>query len=166
MGNVRKWITVLAAVLVASAASVHGQGTHYWSLQYGTRSTLLGGAIIGDVDDLSATYYNPGAMTLLDSGQVILAARVFQHTKYIFTSGLQAETELDDRDLDPVPTFVAGSLPYLLIGKTRLAYSLLVRHKFNMVLEGRRIDARDIVSQSLGSESFNSLAEAMYGITE
>ncbi len=172
MSSTRKKVIVIAVLLITTATSAYGQGSHYWSLQYGTRSTLLGGAIIGDADDLSATYYNPGAMTLLDSGQVILAARAFQYTKYTFTNGLQEDVELDDKDLNPVPTLVAGSLPFLLPGKTRLSYSLLVRYKYKMGLEGRRIDSRDVVSQSPGSENFvgeaqieEKLSETWAGLT-
>ena len=36
----------------------------YWNLRYSTQSTPLGGAVIGNVADLSATYYNPGRLGL------------------------------------------------------------------------------------------------------
>ena len=54
------------------------QDSHYWNIQYGTRSTLLGGAVIGSVTDLSATYYNPGAVALFKDAGFILSARVYQ----------------------------------------------------------------------------------------
>jgi len=37
--------------------SVSAQGAHYWIETIGTRSILLGGAVIGSVDDLGATFY-------------------------------------------------------------------------------------------------------------
>ena len=50
------------------------QDAHYWNIQYGTSSTLLGGAVIGSVSDLSATYYNPGAVALFEDANFIFRA--------------------------------------------------------------------------------------------
>ncbi len=61
-------VAASAVILLAGLHSARGQDTQYWNLQYGTRSTLLGGAVIGSVSDLSATYYNPGALGLYKAG--------------------------------------------------------------------------------------------------
>ena len=58
--------------------SVLPQDAHYWNIQYGTRSTLLGGAVIGSVSDLSATFYNPGAVALFPDRSFVLSAMVYQ----------------------------------------------------------------------------------------
>ena len=50
-----------AAACLCLAPFARPQDSHYWTNQYGTRATLLGGAVIGSVLDLSGTYYNPGA---------------------------------------------------------------------------------------------------------
>ena len=63
--------TVIAATLMLGGltANVGAQDSHHWTQQYGTRSTLLGGAVIGSASDLSATYYNPGAIPLQKKGR-------------------------------------------------------------------------------------------------
>jgi len=50
---------LLNFVIIVLQVSSTAQENNYWSIQYGTRSTLLGGAVIGSVSDLSATFYNP-----------------------------------------------------------------------------------------------------------
>jgi len=40
-----------------------GQSYRYNSLQYGLRSTLLGGAVVAGSEDLSMVYYNPAALS-------------------------------------------------------------------------------------------------------
>ena len=76
MGNVQEMAMVMAIVLVTCAASAHGQGSYYWSLQYGTRSTfdLAYGEyklpIIGKKFTLQAgkvilSFHRPGATELL-----------------------------------------------------------------------------------------------------
>jgi len=61
-------ITFLFAIL---SAQLFAQENNYWNIQYGTRSTLLGGAVIGSVSDLSATFYNPGAIALFTDDKFI-----------------------------------------------------------------------------------------------
>ncbi|MCK5572460.1 MAG: hypothetical protein KAJ12_06850, partial [Bacteroidetes bacterium] len=50
-------IGIQIVLLLLLNISAPGQETYYWNIQYGTRSTLLGGAVIGSASDLSATYY-------------------------------------------------------------------------------------------------------------
>ena len=57
------------------------QDSHYWTNQYGSRATLLGGAVIGSVLDLSGTYYNPGGMSLVEKPHTLMAANVFQYPR-------------------------------------------------------------------------------------
>jgi len=70
---------VLAAFACLCLAPVlSSQDSHYWTNQYGTRATLLGGAVIGSVLDLSGTYYNPGGLSLIENPQTLMAAKVLQ----------------------------------------------------------------------------------------
>jgi len=59
--------------------SLFAQDTHYWNHQYGTRSTLLGGAVIGSVTDMAATYYNPAALALFPNPEILLSGKVYQY---------------------------------------------------------------------------------------
>jgi hypothetical protein len=60
---------------LALATFARPQDSHYWTNQYGTRATLLGGAVIGSVLDLSGTYYNPGGMSLIEDPDTLMAAK-------------------------------------------------------------------------------------------
>ena len=67
----------LVAFFLAPAALL-AQDAHYWTYQYGPRANLLGGAVIGSVSDVSATFYNPGALSLAEDLTFTIAADVFQ----------------------------------------------------------------------------------------
>jgi len=43
---------IIITVLFFGVARLNAQDGHYWSQQYGTTSTLLGGVVIGSVEDL------------------------------------------------------------------------------------------------------------------
>ena len=57
-------LALLVAALLPLAPRAQAQDSHYWSIQYGPVGQLVGGQVIGGVNDLSATYYNPGALGL------------------------------------------------------------------------------------------------------
>ena len=70
---------LLTCTMVAAPWSpALAQDAQYWTYQFGTRATLLGGAVIGSVLDISATYYNPGALALIEDPELVATSRVFE----------------------------------------------------------------------------------------
>ncbi len=130
------------------------QDSHYWNIQYGTRSTLLGGAVIGSVSDLSATYYNPGAVALFKDAGFILSARVYQIETITVEDGASLGKELDYSTIVPSPSFVAFDLKFDFLGEARLALSILTRQKMDFEFQTRLIDSLDIIESSPGKENF------------
>jgi hypothetical protein len=118
---------------------VLAQDSHYWNLHYGTESTLLGGAVIGGVADLSATYYNPGWLALREEAGLILSARVYDiNVLEIEGDGIQNRS-VSSFGISPSPSLIAGRLPSdSLIGQ-RLTYSIITRQLFNDQLETRGV---------------------------
>ncbi len=55
-----------------------GQDTNYWTQQFGTRSALMGGAVVGGVKDNTAIFYNPGSLGFLDTGSVSVNANLYR----------------------------------------------------------------------------------------
>ena len=72
----RRLVFSLSLWLVAVPAKA--QDTNYWANQYGTRAELLGGIVTGALLDLSATYYNPGALAFANQSALILTTDSFE----------------------------------------------------------------------------------------
>ena len=132
---------------------VLAQDAHYWNIQYGTRSTLLGGAVIGSVSDLSATFYNPGAVALFPDQSFVLSARVYQIETISIEDGAGAGRELDYSTIVPSPSFVAFDFKFDFLGDARLALSLLSRQRMDFEFRTRLIDSLDILPEP-GKEDF------------
>ena len=75
---------VICILLTARSSA---QDTHYWNLQYGTSSNLLGGAVIGSVLDMAATYYNPAALALFPTPKILLSGKVYQLNEITLNNG-------------------------------------------------------------------------------
>ena len=80
-------IALVVFAVFISAPDIYAQDAHYWTLQYGPRSSLLGGAVIGSVEDISATYYNPGALGLARELAFAITANVFERSGVVLEDG-------------------------------------------------------------------------------
>ncbi|MDX1700707.1 MAG: hypothetical protein R3250_08825 [Melioribacteraceae bacterium] len=146
------YAAIIFLFLVSS--STYAQETYYWNVTYGTRSTLLGGAVIGSVSDLSATYYNPGAVALFKDVQFILSALVYQFENYTIQDGAAEGVDLDYSTIVPSPSFVAFDFNFDFLGKDKLAFSILTRQTASFEFSTRIIDSLDVIGSSPGKESF------------
>jgi hypothetical protein len=166
--------TVLAAVLsLALTPLARPQDSHYWTNQYGTRATLLGGAVIGSVLDLSGTYYNPGGMSLLKEPQTLMAANIIQYPRMRLVGGRTEAVPLNAHNPSPAPTLVAGSFRLRGLGpKHWLGYSYLARQTVKLGASVSGTGARDIVPEAPGDEDYatqfrldEKLSENWLGLT-
>jgi hypothetical protein len=153
-------------VLIVSLQSTQGQDTQYWNLQYGTRSTLLGGAVIGSVSDLSATYYNPGALGLNKAGGLLLSTGVYEgNSLKLEGSGIE-KRQISSFGFDVSPSLVAGRLAADSGSADRLAYSLLTRQRANVNLQWRFVGTKETIPGVRGSGSVSQNAALLQNLSE
>ncbi len=82
--------------IIIFSTTVFAQDTHFWNLQYGTRSTLLGGTVIGSISDLAATYYNPAAPALFPKPENLLSGVLFSVGRSEITLGALGIRKLEE----------------------------------------------------------------------
>ena len=133
----KKTYQVILILLIIITVKLSAQDVHYWSQTYGTESTLLGGAVLGSVNDLGATYYNPGKLSLTDDPKFLFSARIVEY-RYL---GIKPNDVIIDgvseSYLRPSPAFIVYNLSSDWLGKHRLAFSILSRHNFEVRLKTR-----------------------------
>src|SRR3954467_7624751 len=65
-------------ILLSHWFHASAQDGHYWTQQYGTKSMLLSGSVIGGVEDLGAVYYNPARLSVTSGTAFLLSANVYE----------------------------------------------------------------------------------------
>ena len=140
--------------LILSVSYLFSQDTHFWNHQYGSRSTLLGGAVIGSVSDLSASYYNPGAIALFEDPKLVLSAKAFEFYNISVIDGAGNGQDLDFSTISPSPDFVAYAFDFESMPNTQFAISLLTRQQMNFEFKTRRIEELDVLTDEPGNEDF------------
>ena len=156
----------VALALLICLQPGRGQDTQYWNIQYGTRSTLLGGAVIGSVSDLSATYYNPGALGLSRASGLILSTGVYEGSSLTLDgSGIQ-KRQVSSFKFNVAPSLVAGRFPADSGAADRLAYSLLTRQRANLNLQWRFVGAQQTIPGVQGSGSVSQESALLQDLSE
>jgi len=156
--------TILAAPLVA-------QDAHYWTNQYGTRGNLLGGAVVGSVVDISALYYNPGAVALIEAPELVATSKVFEASDVSIRGAGQFDLKLGDLNLGVAPGFFGGLLPFKFLGNHVLGYSFVTRYQFDADLRAVGSGTGDLVGDPALEDYFaelkirTKLSESWAGLT-
>ncbi len=148
------------AVLWLSASPAPAQDSQYWTLQYGPVAELLGGVVVGSTRDLSATFYNPGALALSDDPSLVASVQSFEAT-WISGSAENTSMGLNASSIRPAPSLFAFALPRSWTGSHTIAISSLTRQDFDL-----RVDDWQVVPQG-GAESVfdQDLNENWFGLT-
>ncbi len=135
-------VLALLGVLFPVARPGVSQDNHYWDRAYGTTSELLGGTVVGDVRDLSATFYNPGAFALADDPRFLLSLETVELSRIQFPREAGDTLNLAQTNLATGPGMLAGTFNGPK-AKNRLAYSAITRHRFDLQLRQRTSDPFD-----------------------
>ena len=152
----------------ASAPWAAAQDSQYWSIQYGPVGQLVGGQVIGGVPDLSATFYNPGALALRNESNYLLSTESVQLENV--STKAQPGLEIFDTSsstFGAAPSLLAGALPHWFGEDTHLAWSFLTRQKLDLRLGQRLTDPLSSPWVASAAESYfdQRVSESWGGLT-
>lgn len=144
---------ILASLIFASALAA--QDNHYWTHQFGTRASLMGGAVLGGVNDTSAVYYNPARLGWIDNDSLKVSADGYQLSTLTIQDGAGKGQNLSSTQGDIVPLAASGVFtfpePNLALG-----FHILAR-QFSDVSVSTRVERLQNViddTRSAGDEDF------------
>ena len=120
-----------AAALVAALAwpaVATAQDAHYWTYGYGPIGQLTEGVLVGGVSDLSAVYYNPGALALIDEPRFVFGLTSIELASIKAADAVGRNLDFDSFLFDIVPAVVAGHLGRNEGQANHFAFAFLSRH--------------------------------------
>src|SRR5512145_1225131 len=98
---------VLAAAMAPCAAA---QDAHYWTYGYGPVGQLTEGTLVGGVEDLSAVYYNPGALALIEEPRFVIGLTSVELANIEVPGAAGEGLDVDQLVFDIVPSMLAGHI--------------------------------------------------------
>jgi hypothetical protein len=136
MKRIRTLLLICFTFVYISAGTASAQDAHYWTNQFGNQARLLGGAVIGSAADLSAVYYNPGALALVENPELLLAGNVFEITNVKVQGSITDEQGDSYWSARLSPSLFAGEIGSTP-GGNRFAYSFLTRDSAKLRINDR-----------------------------
>jgi hypothetical protein len=135
------------------------QGGHYWTEQYGTRSILMSGSVIGGVEDLGTVYYNPGRLALIENRAFLLSATLYQLQKLRILDAVDEGKDLTNKSFGGVPGLAAGTFKLPFMPKHHFAYAVLARQRNDLNFFVRTEKEGELLEQISGNQLFTGRIE-------
>ena len=135
--------TLPAAALVLALAwtdPASAQDAHYWTYGYGPVGQLTEGTLVGGVEDLSAVYYNPGALALIDRPRFVIGLTSVELATIEVPGAAGEGLDFDQTLFDIVPAMVAGHVGECHGQADHFAFGFLARHDSDWDLGYSNVD--------------------------
>lgn len=148
------WSLTMLVFFLLAGQEGQAQGGHYWTEQYGTRSILMSGSVIGGVEDLGAVFYNPGRLSLIENPAFLLSAKLYQLERLTFLNVVDDDNSLEKKNFGGVPGLVAGTFKIGFMPKHHFAYALLTRQRMDYSFSTRANKEGNLFEKYPGDEIF------------
>jgi hypothetical protein len=147
-------ITTLTLLIATSLCELQAQSGHYWTNQYGTRSMLLSGSVIGGVEDLGAVFYNPARLSQTDNPAFLISADVYEWQRLSIENAVGQSADAKRSSFGGVPSMAAGTFNLGFLPNHQFAYAVLLRQKGGLNFGYREEFSGDIIESFPGEEVF------------
>ena len=117
------------------------QDNHYNAQQFGARTTLLGGAVVGGLEDNSSMYYNPAALAFAETNNLTVHTNAHSVEYINFKNGLGYDVRSFSLRYIPLPQEVSAivtsdpqkrlKIGYIILNKTNNSNDFSQRHSYN-----------------------------------
>ena len=149
---------VLLSLCLLCCASLAAQDQNYWFQQFGTRSHLLGGSVVGGVDDTSAGYYNPSRLAFIDNSELSVSATAYQIDRYFIKDGAGKDRDLDAINWRVVPSIVSGIHLFDFAPGHAFGHTIIARQYYNNSVSARREATENVIGDArhAGNEDYTA----------
>lgn len=126
----------------------------YWTQQFGAKSTLMGGAVIGGVRDNSALFYNPAGIGGIDSANVNISANVYGFESINLRNGAGTNLDLNSFRILIYPQLISGLIKFKKAPKLKMVYGLLTRFRGELKMHVENRMVYDAIPSEPGPEYY------------
>ncbi len=144
----------VVAVLLLLCATAHAQDQNYWTNQFGTRSHLMGGAVVGGCDDTSAGYYNPARLAWIENSALSVSGTLYQFDRYFVENGAGDDRDLLATNWRVIPTLASGVHMFDFAPGHVFTHMIMARNYTSNSVSAREQRVIDVIARNPGNEDY------------
>ena len=147
----------LMVTVPLSAGRAAAQDAQQWTFGYGPVGQFTAGTIVGGVSDLSAVYYNPAALSLMQEPRFLLSLNTAEVSKIDAPGAAGQGLDLSTTIFHLRPGMLAGHLGSNRGQADHFAWALLARYDMDWDLEV----TAETIGEASGSAGFARVRQRM-----
>jgi hypothetical protein len=145
---------------------VHAQESNYANYEVGSKATMLGGAVVAGLDNISLAYYNPGALSFIDNSSVSLETSTLFTGRLRIENGAGEDINIKSSFFDIVPSLIGGIIKSQKNPDWTFAYSAITVNSSFIEFNVRHNTVADIIQSAQGNELYDGSYDYRNKITE
>jgi hypothetical protein len=144
----------LSIFIFFASIVVHGQINHYWTNQFGAKSTLLGGAVVGNVRDNSSIFYNPGGLAFIENSSISIDGDAVYLDIIKHENAAGDGLDLQNTAMELIPSALSGTVKDKKRPWLTLNYAILNRNVSRTTFNAKYSGIDDVMSGNPGDENY------------
>lgn len=143
-----------------------GQDTHYWTQQFGARSSLMGGAVIHGLESNSAVYYNPATLAFIKRNTISLNTSLYKYEDITVKNGGGTGVDLQSQRISLYQNMISGLLTKDPEKRYRIGFNVLTRSHTNFDFSVQHETTKEIIASQDGEEFYLGKIELRTNMNE
>jgi hypothetical protein len=159
-------IFFLLFTLAFKGSMLLAQESNYANYEVGSKATMLGGAVVAGLDNISTVFYNPGALTFLQNSSVTLETSTLFGGSLLIKNGAGQDIDIKSSFFDVIPSLIGGVIKSKKNPAWTFAYSAITVNTSFIEFNVRNTDFIDVLSTSPGVELYEGIYDYSNKIRE
>ena len=133
------------------------QESNYANYEVGSKATMLGGSVVAGVDNISAVFYNPGALSFIENSSITLETSTLFGGNLQIKNGAGNSLDIKSNFFDVIPSLIGGVVKNKKSPDWTFAYSSITVNSSFIEFNVRNTMFIDILSSSAGTELYEGI---------
>ena len=159
-------LPIFLLMLLFQGFEVLAQESNYSNYEVGSKATMLGGSVVAGVDNISAVYYNPGALSFIENSSVTLETSTMFAGNLQIKNGAGNTIDIKSSFFDVIPSLIGGVVKNKKSPDWTFAYSSITVNSSFIEFNVRNTMFYDVLAGSAGEELYEGIYDYTNRIRE
>ena len=148
---------IFSIFLVSQPSKIRAQESNYSNYEVGSLATMLAGSVTAGIDNISAIYYNPGALSLIESSSVSLETATIFGGSLRIDNGAGEGINIQSSFLDVIPSLIGGIVKSKKAKNWSFGYAAITVNSSFIEFNVRNTMFTNVISSLPGEELYEGI---------